>query len=65
MVRVRGLHLDESNVTVDGTPIGGGLFDLTCCALAARDFLSRGKTPKFYVQNASITWKRVGGIDFF
>lgn len=50
MVRVRGLHLDESNVTVDGTPISGGLFDLTCCAfLAARDFLSRGKTPKFYV----------------
>lgn len=50
MVRVRGLHLDEANVTINGTPISGGLFDLTCCAyLAAREFISRGKTPKFYV----------------
>ncbi len=50
MVRVRGLHLDESNVKIGGNPISGGLFDLTCCAfLAARDFMARGKTPKFYV----------------
>ena len=50
MVRVRGLHLNEANVQIDGTPISGGLFDLACCAfLAARDFISRGKTPKFYV----------------
>ena len=50
MVRVRGLHLDEVNVMIDDTPISGGLFDLTCCAyLAAREFISRGKTPKFYV----------------
>ena len=50
MVRVRGLHLNEANVMIDDTPISGGLFDLTCCAfLAAREFISRGKTPKFYV----------------
>jgi malate synthase len=50
MVRVRGLHLNEANVMIDGTPISGGLFDLASCAfLAARDFISRGKTPKFYV----------------
>ena len=50
MVRVRGLHLDEANVTIDGQSISGGLFDLTCSAyLAARHLISRGKTPKFYV----------------
>ena len=50
MVRVRGLHLDESNCTIDGAPISGGLFDLVCTAyLTAREFIARGKTPKFYV----------------
>lgn len=50
MVRVRGLHLNEKAVLVDGLPISAGLFDLTCSAfLTARTFLSRGVTPKFYV----------------
>src|SRR5690606_3466493 len=31
MVRVRGLHLDESNVLIDGAPISAGLLDLATC----------------------------------
>ncbi|HET6618071.1 MAG TPA: malate synthase A, partial [Gemmatimonadota bacterium] len=50
MVRVRGLHLDESNVTVDGEPIAAGLFDLTLSTWhTARLLLEQGKTPKYYV----------------
>jgi malate synthase len=50
MVRVRGLHLEEANVQIDGTPVSGGLLDLALCAYhsAARQ-LADGKTPKFYV----------------
>jgi malate synthase len=50
MVRVRGLHLDESNVTVDGTTVSAGLFDLTLSAWhTARRLIEQGKTPKYYV----------------
>ena len=50
MVRIRGLHLDESNVRVDGTPISGMLFDLACVAYhSAQTLLDQGKTPKYYV----------------
>jgi malate synthase len=50
MVRVRGLHLDESNVTVDEEPVSGGLLDFALVMHhAARTLLSKGKTPKFYV----------------
>ena len=50
MVRVRGLHLDESNLTVDGTPIAGGLFDLALTFFhAARRQVAQGRTPTFYV----------------
>ncbi|HET6363277.1 MAG TPA: malate synthase A [Gemmatimonadota bacterium] len=50
MVRVRGLHLDETNVTVDGAPVAAGLFDLTLSAWhTARRLMDRGKTPKYYV----------------
>lgn len=50
MVRVRGLHLDESNVTVDGAPVAAGLFDLTLSAWhTARRLVEQGKTPKYYV----------------
>lgn len=50
MVRVRGLHLDEVNVTIDGEPVSGGIFDLwmTACTMVENQ-LSRGKTPKYYV----------------
>ncbi|MEJ2336265.1 MAG: hypothetical protein P8Y26_11645 [Gemmatimonadales bacterium] len=36
MVRCRGLHLDESNLQVDGEPVSGGLMDLAL-------------SPKYYV----------------
>jgi len=50
MVRIRGLHLNESNVRVDGEPVAGGLFDLACVAYhSAHTLLERGKTPKYYV----------------
>lgn len=50
MVRCRGLHLAESNFTVDGQPLSAGLFDLTTTAFhAAATLLARGRTPKFYV----------------
>ncbi len=50
MVRVRGLHLDETHVKVDGTPVSAGLFDLAVNAFhMAAPLMKRGKTPKFYV----------------
>jgi len=50
MVRVRGLHLEEVNVEVDGQPVAAGLFDLALSAYhAARPLMAQGKTPKFYV----------------
>ncbi|NNF59379.1 MAG: malate synthase A [Rhodothermaceae bacterium] len=50
MVRVRGLHLDESNIRVDDQPVSGGLFDFALTAYyTARALLKQGKTPKFYV----------------
>ncbi|MEM9664851.1 MAG: malate synthase A [Bacteroidota bacterium] len=50
MARVRGLHLDESNVRVDGTPVSGALLDFALCALhTARAQVERGRTPKYYV----------------
>jgi malate synthase len=50
MVRVRGLHLEETNVLVDGAPAAGGLFDLALSVHhSARTLLDRGRTPKYYV----------------
>jgi len=50
MVRVRGLHLEESNVLVDGEPVAAGVFDLTLAAWhTARRLMEQGKTPKYYV----------------
>ncbi|MEL7061862.1 MAG: hypothetical protein AAGN46_17685, partial [Acidobacteriota bacterium] len=50
MVRVRGLHLEESNLRVDGRPVAGGLFDFVACMVhAARTQAERGETPTFYV----------------
>lgn len=50
MVRVRGLHLAESNVRVDGEPVAGGFFDLALCLChTLRLQLERGETPKLYV----------------
>ena len=50
MIRVRGLHLDETNLRIDGAPISGGLFDFVASLHhTARRLLARGKTPKFYI----------------
>lgn len=50
MVRVRGLHLDESNLRVDGEPISAALFDQAMSAFhSAQTLLDAGKTPKYYV----------------
>lgn len=50
MVRVRGLHLDEPNVRVNGEPVSAGLFDLTASAFrSVRQLLVQGKTPMFYI----------------
>lgn len=50
MVRVRGLHLDEANLRVDGEPVAGGLLDLALCAHhTARTLLEQSKTPTYYV----------------
>jgi len=50
MVRIRGLHLDESNLRVDNTPISGALLDLAMVAYhSARTLMEQGKTPKYYV----------------
>ena len=50
MVRCRGLHLNEENVTVDGEPISAGLFDLAVNFYhTAQVLVDRGRTPKYYV----------------
>ena len=50
MVRVRGLHLEETHVQVDGEPVSAGLFDLVMTAFhTAQVLVDLGKTPKFYV----------------
>lgn len=50
MVRVRGLHLDETNFKINGTAISAGLFDLAVNFFhTARIYLAQGKTPKYYV----------------
>ena len=50
MVRVRGLHLNESNMTVEGNPISGGLIDLTLSVFhTAKKLIEQGKTPKYYI----------------
>ncbi len=50
MVRVRGLHLDEANLRIDGAPVSGGLMDFALSTFyTARKLIARGKTPKYYV----------------
>jgi malate synthase len=50
MVRIRGLHLDESNLRVDGEPVSGALLDLAAVAYhSAKTLMEQGKTPKYYV----------------
>ena len=50
MVRCRGLHLEESNLRVDGSPVCAGLLDLTLAVVHSAGALRRrGRTPKYYV----------------
>ena len=50
MVRCRGLHLEESNLRVDGEPVAAGIVDLALAAsVSAVELFNRGRTPKYYV----------------
>ena len=50
MVRIRGLHLNESNLRVDDTPVSGALLDLAMVAYhSARTLIEQDKTPTYYV----------------
>ncbi len=50
MVRVRGLHLDESNLLFEGDPVPAGLLDLAVCFYhTACLYLDRNLTPKYYI----------------
>ncbi|MDR6842022.1 malate synthase A [Pseudoxanthomonas sacheonensis] len=50
IVRPRGWHLDEKHVSVDGTPIAGGLFDLALFAFHnAKLLAAKDRGPYFYL----------------
>jgi malate synthase len=50
MVRVRGLHLNETNLRWGGAPVAAGLLDLAVCFYhTACLYLDQNKTPKYYV----------------
>ena len=49
-VRVRGWHLDEAHVLVDGEPMSGAIFDFALYAFHnAKQLLARGSGPYFYL----------------
>ncbi|HEX7928940.1 MAG TPA: malate synthase A [bacterium] len=60
IVRPRGLHLDESNLLVDGKPISGSLLDTALnffhCGLI---WVRRGETPAYYIPKAE-HWREAG-----
>jgi len=50
MVRIRGLHLEESNIQYKGKNISGGLLDFVATLFhTGKTQLEKGQTPKFYV----------------
>jgi len=50
LVRPRGWHLDEKNVTIDGKRVSGGIFDFALYMFHnAKELLSRGSGPYFYL----------------
>ena len=50
MVRIRGLHLDESNITISGQAVSAALLDLVATVYhSAKKQIEQGLTPKFYV----------------
>jgi malate synthase len=49
-VRVRGWHLDEAHVHVDGSPMSGSIFDFALYAFHnAKELQRRGSGPYFYL----------------
>jgi len=49
-VRVRGWHLDEAHLYVDGVPMSGSIFDFALHAFHnAQELLKRGSGPYFYL----------------
>lgn len=50
MVRVRGLHLLEPNLTIDDQPVAAGMLDLVAAvAQMANELLELGRTPMLYI----------------
>ena len=49
-VRVRGWHLEEAHVVIDGEPMSGGIFDFALYLFHnAKELLQRGSGPYFYL----------------
>ncbi len=49
-VRVRGWHLEEKHVLIDGEPMSGSIFDFALYLFHnARELLARGSGPYFYL----------------
>jgi malate synthase len=61
MVRVRGLHLDEWNVTVDGTPVSAGLVDLVASAYHSASALVEAGRLCTTCPSVNTTWRLAGG----
>jgi malate synthase len=50
MVRCRGLHLTETNIKINNTPISAGLLDLAVCFFhTAKIYKAQNKSPKYYI----------------
>lgn len=50
MIRVRGLHLAEKNIQINGESISAGLLDFAASYFhTAEHYLKRNLTPKFYI----------------
>lgn len=50
MIRIRGLHLEESNLLFEGEPVPAGLLDLVVTFFhTACIYLDQNLTPKYYV----------------
>jgi len=50
MVRVRGLHLAENNIIINGKPASAGITDLAVTFYHTAKILSeQGRTPKYYI----------------
>jgi malate synthase len=49
-VRPRGWHLPEKHVSIDGTPVSGGIFDFALYFFHnAKELVARGSGPYFYL----------------